>query len=101
MDVKKIVPRCAMSDWLLGSWTYLALLFRSLFIWKPKEKSELVEEKDEQKIVVCGKAEKKRGKKNGNISDESDDEGFMSKSKKSKSKKTEWKLSRCTTKDNR
>ncbi|KAG5064097.1 hypothetical protein JHK85_005280 [Glycine max] len=74
---------------------------RSLFIWKPKEKSELVEEKDEQKIVVCGKAEKKRGKKNGNISDESDDEGFMSKSKKSKSKKTEWKLSRCTTKDNR
>lgn len=51
--------------------------------------------------MVCGKAEKKRGKKNGNISDESDDEGFMSKSKKSKSKKTEWKLSRCTTKDNR
>ncbi|XP_020210322.1 protein DAMAGED DNA-BINDING 2 [Cajanus cajan] len=76
---------------------------RSLFIWKPKEKSELVEEKDERKIVVCGKAEKKRGK-NGNDSDESDDEGFMSKPKKSKSKKskskTEWKLSRCTTKDN-
>ncbi|KAG4954969.1 hypothetical protein JHK87_040563 [Glycine soja] len=72
---------------------------RSLFIWKPKEKSELVEEKDERKIVVCGKAEKKRGKKNGNISDESDDEGFMSKSKKSKTKKTESKLSRFT-KDN-
>lgn len=49
--------------------------------------------------MVCGKAEKKRGKKNGNISDESDDEGFMSKSKKSKTKKTESKLSRFT-KDN-
>ncbi|KAL2317498.1 hypothetical protein Fmac_031374 [Flemingia macrophylla] len=72
---------------------------RSLFIWKPKEKSEPVEEKDERKIVVCGTADKKRGKKNGNDSDESDDEGFMSKSKKSKSK-TDWKLSRCSTKDN-
>ncbi|TKY56463.1 DAMAGED DNA-BINDING 2 [Spatholobus suberectus] len=71
---------------------------RSLFIWKPKEKSESVEEKNERKIVVCG-AEKKRGKKNGYDSGESDDEGFKSKPKKSKSK-TERKLSRCTTKDN-
>jgi len=69
--------------------------FRSLFIWKPKEKSELVE-KDERKIVVCGKAEKRRGKKNGDSSDESD--GVMSSNpKKFKSTKTEWKLSR--TKD--
>ncbi|KAK7385521.1 hypothetical protein VNO78_31243 [Psophocarpus tetragonolobus] len=74
---------------------------RSIFIWKPKEKSELVEEKDERKIVVCGRGEKKRGKKNGSISDESDDEEFMSKSKKSKSKQTEYKLSRCPTKAKR
>lgn len=74
---------------------------RSLFIWKPKEKSEMVEEKDESRIVVCGKAEKKRGKKKGDNSDESDDDGFVSKLKKPKSKQTEWKLSRCSTKDNR
>lgn len=74
--------------------------FRSLFIWKPKETSEPVEEKDERKIVICGKAEKKRGKK-GDDSDESDDDAFISKLKKSKSKKTEWKLTRCTTKKNK
>ncbi|KAK2376409.1 DNA damage-binding protein 2 [Trifolium repens] len=74
---------------------------RSLFIWKPKEKCELVEENDETKIVVCGKAEKKRGKKKVDNSDESDDDGFISKLKKPKSKQTEWKLSRCSTKDNR
>ncbi|KAK7300953.1 hypothetical protein RJT34_11806 [Clitoria ternatea] len=71
---------------------------RSLFIWKPKEKSAPVVEKDESKIVVCGRAEKKRGKKGGDDSDGSDDERFISKPKKSKSKKTEWKLSQCTTK---
>ncbi|XP_061347198.1 protein DAMAGED DNA-BINDING 2 [Gastrolobium bilobum] len=67
---------------------------RSLFIWKPKEKSEPVEEKDERKFVICGGAKKKRGKKNGDDSDESDNEGFISKLKKSKSKKTPSKLSR-------
>jgi DNA damage-binding protein 2 len=77
------------------------IIFRSLFIWKPKEKCEPVEEKDETKIVVCGKAEKKRGKKKVYNSDESDDDGFISKLKKPKSKQTEWKLSRCSTKDNR
>ncbi|XP_057442272.1 protein DAMAGED DNA-BINDING 2 [Lotus japonicus] len=71
----------------------------SLFIWKPKEKSEPVHEKDESKIVVCGRAEKKRGKKRGADTDESDNEGFNSKLKKSKfqktskSQKTKWKLS--------
>ncbi|CAJ1970632.1 unnamed protein product [Sphenostylis stenocarpa] len=74
---------------------------RSLFIWKPKEKSELVEEKDERKIVVGGRAEKKRGKRNGDISDESDDEVFSSKSKKLKSTKTQRKLSHRSTKDKR
>ncbi|XP_004490593.1 protein DAMAGED DNA-BINDING 2 [Cicer arietinum] len=73
---------------------------RSLFIWKPKEKSEPVEEKDERKFVDCGKAEKKR-KKKGDHSDESDDEGISKLKKfKSKAKQTEWKLSRCSTKDN-
>jgi DNA damage-binding protein 2 len=51
--------------------------------------------------VVCGKAEKKRGKKKVDNSDESDDDGFISKLKRPKSKQTEWKLSRCSTKDNR
>ncbi|KAF7833767.1 protein DAMAGED DNA-BINDING 2 [Senna tora] len=59
---------------------------RSLFIWRPKEKSEVVEEKDERKIVICGRAdEKKRGRKYGG--DDSDDEAFTSKLKKTKSKK--------------
>ncbi|CAL0315635.1 unnamed protein product [Lupinus luteus] len=71
---------------------------RSLFIWKPKEKCEAGEEKDERKFVVCGRAEKKRGKK-GNDSDESDDEAVISKLKKSKSTKGNWKLSSFSTKD--
>jgi len=61
----------------------------------------MVEEKDESRIVVCGKAEKKRGKKKGDNGNESDDDGFISKLKKPKSKQTEWKLSRCSTKGNR
>ncbi|XP_057726306.1 protein DAMAGED DNA-BINDING 2 [Arachis stenosperma] len=69
---------------------------RSLFIWKPKETSAPVEEKDESKIVICGGAEKKRGKKKHDDSDESDDEAFLPKNKKSKSEKTNWKLTRCT-----
>ncbi|XP_058747861.1 protein DAMAGED DNA-BINDING 2-like [Vicia villosa] len=70
---------------------------RSLFIWKPRERSEPVEEKDERKIIVYGNTEKKRGKKKGDDSDESDDDGF-SKLKKPKSKQTEWKLTRCSKK---
>lgn len=58
---------------------------RSLFIWRPEEESEFVEGKDEKKIVLCGKAEKKR--KSEGDSDESDDDTFKGK-KKSKSKKT-------------
>ena len=60
----------------------------------------MVEEKDESRIVVCGKAEKKRGKKKRDDGDESDDDEFISKLKKPKSEQTEWKLSRCSTKDN-
>ncbi|KAK4606106.1 hypothetical protein RGQ29_000396 [Quercus rubra] len=60
---------------------------RSLFIWRPKEKSELVEQKVERKIVICDRAEKKRSRKYGNRSDDSDDDKFTSKGKKLKSNK--------------
>lgn len=68
----------------------MAYLYRSLFIWRPKEKSEPVEEKNERKIVICGKAEKKRGRKKGDDDDDDSDDGaFISKLKKSnKSKKS-------------
>ena len=36
----------------------MLLSLRSLFIWRPKEKSELVEQKVERKIVICDRAEK-------------------------------------------
>ncbi|KAI4306610.1 hypothetical protein L6164_029871 [Bauhinia variegata] len=69
---------------------------RSLFIWRPKDRSEPIEEKDERKVVVCGGADKKRNRKSGDGGDDSDDEGFISKLKKSnsKSKKPDLKLSR-------
>lgn len=60
---------------------------RSLFIWRPKDKSEDVQQKDEKKtIVFCGKADNKLKKKPGAESDESDDELFRSKGKLSKTK---------------
>ena len=36
----------------------MLLSLRSLFIWRPKEKSDLVEQKVERKIVICDRAEK-------------------------------------------
>ena len=36
----------------------MLLSLRSLFIWRPKEKSELVEQKVERKIVICDRAKK-------------------------------------------
>ncbi|KAK4278575.1 hypothetical protein QN277_016405 [Acacia crassicarpa] len=63
---------------------------RSLFIWKPKEKCEPIEEeKEERKIVICAKAKNKKGKKKGRKrgDDDFDDNAFISKRKKSKSKK--------------
>ncbi|KAM0004642.1 putative transcription factor WD40-like family [Helianthus debilis subsp. tardiflorus] len=44
---------------------------RSLFIWRPKEKSEVVQEKDKSKIMVCNR---KNSKKFGNESDNDDDD---------------------------
>uniref|UniRef100_A0A803LXC4 Protein DAMAGED DNA-BINDING 2 n=1 Tax=Chenopodium quinoa TaxID=63459 RepID=A0A803LXC4_CHEQI len=60
---------------------------RSLFIWRPKDKAEDVQQNDEKKtIVFCGKTDSKRKKKFGGESDESDDESFKSKGKMSKTK---------------
>lgn len=62
-------------------------IFRSLFIWRPKEDSEIAQQKDEKKIIVCGKAEKKLGKKSAGESDDSDDDLSKLKSKNSKPEK--------------
>ena len=78
---------------------YSCLSSRSLFIWWPKDKCEPAEQKDEGKIIVCGKAEKKRGSgKFGDDSDDSDGDTFSSKGKNSKSKKSNFKSSKSTQK---
>ncbi|KAF5204932.1 Dna damage-binding protein [Thalictrum thalictroides] len=65
---------------------------RSLFIWRTKDNSELVQEKDERRIILCGKSSKKsNGKFGGGSDDDSDDDKFNSKGKKSNSKKRETK----------
>lgn len=73
---------------------------RSIFMWRPKEKSEPVEQKDKRKIVVCDRTEKKSRKYGDESGDDSDDDKFTSKGKKlkSKSNKPEWKLTRCSSK---
>ncbi|KAJ4725594.1 damaged DNA binding 2 [Melia azedarach] len=60
---------------------------RSIFIWRPKEESESVEQKDERKIIVCGKADKKQSRKFGDDSEDSDDDISKLKHKNVKSKK--------------
>ncbi|KAL7247314.1 hypothetical protein ACSBR2_002266 [Camellia fascicularis] len=74
---------------------------RSIFIWNPKEKSEIVQQKDEKKIVLCGKAEKKLNKKFDGESDDSDDDIRKIKGKITKSRKAEPKSSRCSLKGKR
>lgn len=54
-----------------------ACLSRSLFIWRPKDDHELVEQKDERKIVICTGTEKKRKHKSKN--DESEDDSDVDK----------------------
>lgn len=61
---------------------------RSIFIWRPKEKSELVEQKEEMKIIVCGKADKKQKHKFGDESEDSDDDTSKLKRKNVRSKKS-------------
>ncbi|XP_044483911.1 protein DAMAGED DNA-BINDING 2 isoform X2 [Mangifera indica] len=63
---------------------------RSIIIWRPKEKLEVGDLRDERKIIVCGPAEKKR--KFGDESDDSDDDKFKMKGKNIKPKKSRTKL---------
>ncbi|KAK9279526.1 hypothetical protein L1049_013205 [Liquidambar formosana] len=74
---------------------------RSLFIWKPREKSEIVQQRDEKKIVLCGMGELKRNRKLGDESDDSDDDTFCSKGKNSSFKKSKTKTTRCSLKAKR
>ncbi|KAA8549401.1 hypothetical protein F0562_001126 [Nyssa sinensis] len=60
---------------------------RSLFMWRPKEKSEIVQQKDEKKIILCGRAEKKPSKKFKGESDDSDDDILSTKAKNAKAKR--------------
>ncbi|KAJ8749711.1 hypothetical protein K2173_012262 [Erythroxylum novogranatense] len=61
---------------------------RSLFIWRPKERSEPLEQKDDRKIVICQIPGKKYKQKFGGESDDdSDDYGFASKGKNIKLEK--------------
>lgn len=61
---------------------------RSLFIWRPRDKSEPVQQKNEKKIVLCASEKKTRRKFGGVDSDnDSDDDTFSSKGKNFKSKK--------------
>ncbi|CAL5388528.1 unnamed protein product [Camellia sinensis] len=85
----------------LGTTTLRIMLKESIFIWNPKEKSEIVQQKDEKKIVLCGKAEKKLNKKFDGESDDSDDDIRKIKGKITKSRKAEPKSSRCSLKGKR
>lgn len=74
---------------------------RSIFVWRPKEKSELVQPREEKKIIICGRSEKKSSsKKFKGESDDSDDDDTFSKAKgkNSKYKKTPSKSHSCTLK---
>ncbi|XP_021891790.1 protein DAMAGED DNA-BINDING 2 [Carica papaya] len=64
---------------------------RSLYIWKPKEKSDDVEQKDEGKIIVCGRDEKINKRKLDGSDRDSDDDMFSSKGKNVKIKEFEMK----------
>ncbi|KAK9159058.1 hypothetical protein Scep_005632 [Stephania cephalantha] len=66
---------------------------RSIFIWRPKDKVEHVQERDDTKIVVCGGSKKTNRKFGGESEDDSDDGTFSSKGKNSKSKRVDGKSS--------
>ncbi|PKI31865.1 hypothetical protein CRG98_047751 [Punica granatum] len=63
---------------------------RSLFIWRPKENSESVKEKEDLRIVLCGKPEKKQRGKKLSDDDSDGDDGFSSKGKKLKRKEVDF-----------
>lgn len=73
---------------------------RSIFIWKSRQESDVEQPREERKIVVCGKAEKKTGRKLGGDSDcDSDDD--TPKRKNIKSKKSYLESSLLSTKRKR
>ncbi|CAF1891915.1 unnamed protein product [Brassica oleracea var. botrytis] len=73
---------------------------RSLFIWRPEEKTEMVEEKEkkEKKIVICYGDSDKKGKKQkrGSDDEDEDDDMFSSKGKNIKAKAKTTKSTRRT-----
>ncbi|CAN8253233.1 unnamed protein product [Cochlearia groenlandica] len=54
---------------------------RSLFIWRPQEKAEMVDEYKDKKIIICSGDSNKKGKKQKRGSDDEDDDMFSSKGK--------------------
>lgn len=73
---------------------------RSLFIWRPKEKSEIVQEKEERKIVVCDRKNNKKFGDGSDNDDDSGDDGFLGKKGKnikSKSKKPNLVIAPCSS----
>ncbi|KAG7538345.1 WD40-repeat-containing domain superfamily [Arabidopsis suecica] len=73
---------------------------RSLFIWRPQDKTEMVEEKKDKKIIICYGDSKKNGKKQKRGSDDEDDEDdmFISKGKNIKLNKPQAKTTKSTRK---
>ncbi|KAI3461648.1 hypothetical protein Pfo_018311 [Paulownia fortunei] len=58
---------------------------RSIFIWRPQEKVELKRQRDESRIILCGKGEKERkGKFEDDSGDDFDNDTYGSKSLKTK-----------------
>lgn len=55
--------------------------FRSIFIWKPREDDELKHERDESRIILCGKGENSRKRKHDDDSGDDDDVRFSKKKK--------------------
>ncbi|KAL1193126.1 Protein DAMAGED DNA-BINDING 2 [Cardamine amara subsp. amara] len=75
---------------------------RSLFIWRPQEKTEMAEEeKKDRKIIICSGDSKKKGKKQKRCSDDEDDDDdgmFSSKGKNIKVNKSQGKTTKSTRK---
>lgn len=61
---------------------------RSIFIWRIKDKTEAVPEKEDRKMIICGNEKKSKKKFGGESDDDSDDDKFSSKGKKLKLKES-------------
>lgn len=75
-----------VSLFFLVEWAcILTPFFRSIFIWKPQENIEIKQQRDESRIILCGKGEKARkGKFEDDSGDDFDDDKKSSKSSKTK-----------------